>query len=148
MDARKCLNGGWFGPSQWSLTITQNFTKHHHLHWDPTIGSALSSDNPIQGQSQMEGCATSWLYGQYEVSPWSTIFEKMSIKIQRQFKVNLFSFLYNSNPYQSFVSAPRIHQALTPIQWQFAHLTTISQSKANWTPSWGWSEDISAVSAN
>ena len=40
--------------------------------------------------------------------------------------------------------SPCIHPALLPIKWQSANLTTIGQSKANWTQSWGHSKDISA----
>ena len=170
MDARKCLNGGWFGPSHWSLTSphwlhqtppsTVAFTK------SPTIGSALSSDQPMPHQSQMEGyarhCGTSLLHGRYKVPPWSTIFKEMSIKIHRQFKVNLLSFPllcqskpFHANPLLQRQScwigsraarnmSPCIHLALLPIKWKSANRTTIGQSKANWTQTWGQSKGISA----
>ena len=107
-------------------------------------------------------CGTTLQYGRYEVSPWRTIFKKMSIKSTANSKSIYCHFLYNNqlqpihaNPLLQRQScwigsqaarnmSPCIHPALLPIKWQSANLTTIGQSKANWTQSWGHSKDISA----
>ena len=131
MDARKCLNRGWFGPSHWSLTIAPNSTK------SPTIGSALSSDQPMPRQSQMEGHAREIVEQVYYIDvtkcllaiPANPLLQRQSCWIGSQAARNM---------------SPCIHPALLPIKWQSANLTTIGQSKANWTQSWGHSKDISA----
>ena len=74
MDARKCLNRGWFGPSHWSLTIAPKSTKHRRLHqvshnWLCIVIRPANASPIANGGLCQRDCGTSLLYWRYKVSP-------------------------------------------------------------------------------
>ena len=146
--------------------IAPNSTKHRRLHqvsnnWICIVIRPANA-TPIANGGL---CQTLW----NKFTTWTLqsaslehVFKEMSIKIHRQFKVNLLSFPllcqskpFHANPLLQRQScwigsraarnmSPCIHLALLPIKWKSANRTTIGQSKANWTQTWGQSKGISA----